>query len=69
MKVIEEEEDFEGEKPIRNGFIVKSQVNKATIVYNDGEYIYALKVIRTKKGWKVIGVPSMWKDLNEIVNI
>ena len=68
-KVLEEERDFVGEKPIQKGFIVKRSKDKATITYDDGNYIYAVKLVYNKGEWHVVGYPSMWYNIQELLKM
>lgn len=63
------EKDFVGEKPIDNGFIIKRNKDRATITYDDGRIIYAAKMVREHKDWRVIGFPSIWENIQELVRI
>lgn len=67
--VLKEEQDFVGEKPLPRGFIIKRHKDRATISYDDGKHIYAVKTAKLKNDWRVIGVASMWIDIQELLKI
>lgn len=67
--ILKKERDFVGEKPIDNGFIIKRNKDRATITYDDGNVIYAAKMVKSHDEWKVIGFPSIWGNIQELVRI
>lgn len=66
--ILEEEKDFTGEKQIDNGFIIKRNKDKATIAYDDGKKIYAVKLSKINGDWQIIGHPSVWSDIRQLLN-
>lgn len=69
LQILEQEREFVGEKPLDNGFIIKRNKDKATITLDDGVKIYAAKMVRVNNEWRVIGFPSIWENIRELLNI
>lgn len=68
-KILENEKDFVGEKALSHGFLIKRNKGKATITYDDGEIIYAAKLFKIKCEWRVIGVASVWDNIQELLKM
>lgn len=67
--ILNEERNYIGEKRIESGFLIKRNKNKATITYDDGDSIYAAKMQYSNSDWQVIGVPSIWKDIKDLLEL
>jgi len=66
--VLNEEREYIGEKKIERGFIIKKNKDRATITYDNGHAIYAAKLIKSNnEDWKVVGVPSIWENLKDLL--
>lgn len=67
--LLAQEAEFVGEKPIKQGYIIKRNKDKATVTYDDGENIYAVKLAKHKNDWRVIGVASIWDNIQELLKM
>lgn len=67
--LLEREAEFIGEKPIKQGYIIKRNKDKATVTYDDGNNIYAIKLVKHKGDWRVIGVASIWDNIQELLKM
>lgn len=66
--ILIQEKDFVGEKQIDNGFIIKRNKDRATIAYDDGKKIYAVRMNKVNGDWQVVGHPSIWGDIRQLLN-
>ncbi|MNW17353.1 hypothetical protein D3C71_2165200 [compost metagenome] len=66
---MQQEKDYVGEKKIERGFLIKRNKDRATITYDNGNAIYAAKLVRSNNEWRVVGVPSIWENLKDLLEL
>lgn len=69
QKILAENLNMVGEKPLDKGYLIKRNKDRATISHDDNDVLYAVRFIRHLGKWKIHGKVSAYRTIPDFYKI